>query len=75
MILDPSYVTVQKFGLLDYVILILLHAKILGMTFRQYPIFNFLKSNTILKVLLALIRVNKNFEYKFTSERERSVVW
>ena len=75
MILDPSYVTVQKFRLLDYVILILLHAKILGMTFRQYLIFNFLKSNTILKVLLALIPVNKDFEYKFTSERERSIVW
>ena len=34
-----------------------------------------LKSNIVLKVLFALISVNKDLEYKFTSERERSIVW
>ena len=38
-------------------------------------IFNFLKLNTVLKVLFALIPVNKDLKYKFTSERERSIVW
>ena len=71
---DPCfYVTVQNFRLLDYVIL--LHATILGMTFQQCIIFIFLKSNTVLKVLFVLIQINKNLEYKFTPERERSIAW
>ena len=36
--------------------------------------FDFLKSNTVLKVLFALIPVNKDLECKFTTERERSIV-
>ena len=38
-------------------------------------IFNFLKSNSVLKILFALIPVNKDLGYKFTSEEERSIVW
>ena len=41
--------------------------------FQQYIIFNLLESNTFLKVLFALIPVNKDVEFKFTSERERSI--
>ena len=36
---------------------------------------NFLKSDSVLKVLFALISVNKDLDYKFTSEREKSIVW
>ena len=32
------------------------------------------KSNTVLKLLFALIPVNKDLEYNFTSDRERSLV-
>ena len=36
--------------------------------------FNFLKSNTVVKVLFALIPVNKDLEYKCTSERKYCLV-
>ena len=32
-----------------------------------------MKASTVLKVLFAFISVNKNLDYKFTSERERSI--
>ena len=34
-----------------------------------------MESNTVLNLLFTLIAVNKDLEYKFTSERERSIAW
>ena len=54
---------IDKFRLVDYVIL--LHATVLGMTLKglvKSIIFNFLKSKTFLKILFALIPVNKDLE-------------
>ena len=42
--------------------------------FNNVLFFNFFKSKTVLKVQVSLIAVNNNLEYKFTSEREKSIV-
>ena len=55
---DPCFhATVQKLRLVDYVILL---DKMMNISTVNY--FNFLKLNTVLRVLFALITVNKDLE-------------